>query len=526
MPNQYRVAPEQVRTLLEQKNDKGQPVFTHDQVLSHLGEVDPVLGQKLQSALKRGIGTGQILNHFAYGKSAGVIPPKPPKEFGEGLLYPEKPKGMIATAWDYATAPIDAAVGVAQKTIGGVAGAFGAQKVQHAANNTPEAIGLKDNLRQTADIAPVALGTIGSIAAGPLGAGAGTGIGVAAQHGIRQAIGDESTDLQDIPAQMADTAAKTAGAVVLDAGFNKAGALVAASPPVQGAKNLLSKSAKRMIESLIKPGLKETKFGKDPAGAIVKEGIVASNLDDLLTKVTAKAKEAGEEIDRLVTEASGPSPPQINQSPLIEEPFSRAIKEASKMKRTNAPLVSALENLRDDLLETAGKTEVPLGVLGTKREVQSMIKWNAADPFANEKNRVLWEVFDNLRGAVNKSVKGVDDANARYADLAAAKVSIERRVARVGSSNILSNMSPLVTGAAAGGGEYVRTGDTGQALKAGIGTAIGTKMMGTAAAKTIGAKALNSIPGAVSSILSKLAPAEKAVMLKYLTDSSFAPDEQ
>ena len=476
--------------------------------------------------------TSQFQQKVRDGESMGIprdVTFKAIKDKGYSIQgEPQPEQGVISKIYDYAIAPIDAAVGVGIRAVGAGAGLVGAEKLRQAAYATTESQGLRENLLQTADIAPVALGTLGSFAAGPLGTGLGTGIGAAAQHGIRQALGEESTDLSALPRQALDVAGKTIAATALDYGFNKAGKMITGSKPVQAAKNFIGeKFPKRIIESLIKPGLKETKFGKDPAGAILKEGIVSGSLEDLLKQVSSKADEAGQSIEKIVLEKSAKVAPQIDQSPLIADPINRAIKEASKYKRTNATYIQALENLRDDLLESAGKVDTPLGVLGTKRDVQGMIKWDATDPFASQKNKVLWDVFDNLRNALNKNVDGLADANARYSDLIAAKVSLQRRAARVGSSNLLGNMSPLVTGGAAGGAEFARSGEPIQSIKAGLGTAIATKAAGTTPIKTISAQLLKRLPSQVGGIVGKLAPAEKAIMLQFFDNAfnSIAPEQ-
>jgi hypothetical protein len=245
---QPKVTPDKLRQALELRDKAGRPALTPDQIFNHVKDVDPDLGRKLDVARQRGIGTGQILNYIAYGTSGGQPPPKHEKEFGEGLLYPPRPNmlqqaaGLLGKAADVVTAPFKTVVGGIEKGINAATG--------HDFYNQGTAAGeFGQNLDTTAGMAPAALGIIGGMAAGPLGAGAGAGTGQALKESIDSASGKSKKNFVQ---QAGDVAAATGAGVALDAGAQLLSQGV--GKVVQGGKRLIQGPPQdEIVQGLVQP---------------------------------------------------------------------------------------------------------------------------------------------------------------------------------------------------------------------------------------------------------------------------------
>lgn len=370
----------------------------------------------------------------------------------------------------------------------------------------------KDVLGFAEEAGPVVGATVGSFA-GPLGAAAG---GFAGQGVSQLAETLQGKQERGAVQQVVDPVKSGAVAGVVDAGVGLAGrGLIKAGKTVAKAVGG-DKLPARIVNSLIKPGKNEFKFGKNPGQAIVDEGLVANSVDDLLQQVTTKSDEIGTAIEQSIIQAE---PAQIDMIPLISKPFDDAIKGASKFKRTNEALVRSLENMRDDLLDSYGNTQVQLGVWNAKKAVGDQIKWSATDPFASDKNKVLWNVYENLRDSLNANVKGLDKLNGRYSELTAAKAALGRRMDAISRSNLVSNLSPTLMGMGAGLSTYTQTQDPAKALGAGVMGALGMKGAGSAAVKTRAAQLLSGSSKGVQGIakvFKGLVPAEKAAIFQWI----------
>lgn len=359
-----------------------------------------------------------------------------------------------------------------------------------------------DNLRKTMYEDPIGfLADVSTVLTA--GGAAIQGVGKLGQLGTAAATaGKASVPLNSLAA----TAGKMSGAVT------KAGKAVSAAAPgalLGKAVSPLQKGVEtlpqRMINSLIKPAAKEFRFGKDPGRAIVREGIIATSLDDLLTKVSTKIDDVGGEIRKQILTRSASAPPQTNISAIIESAFAEPLKQAKKLEMSEPGRLAYLQNLRSDLMREYGGVHVPLGVFDAKQGVQSLIKFDAADPFSGTRNEALWRLFGALKKENNQNVPGLKSLNERYSELSAAKVSIERRAATVQRQSVMGTL-PY----AGGLGAAFATGDP----LTGIGVGLATKAAGTTAGKTIAAQALRPISQVTAPIGKVLPTASKASRLQ------------
>lgn len=103
----------------------------------------------------------------------------------------------------------------------------------------------------------------------------------------------------------------------------------------------------RVINSLIKPLLKDFSYGKNPGRSVAQERIVANSLDELAVKIKEKSDEIGNKIGQILRKPENASK-RINLSQAVD-PIDNAIANASKHPKTNRSLIERLQNLRDDI---------------------------------------------------------------------------------------------------------------------------------------------------------------------------------
>ncbi len=255
----------------------------------------------------------------------------------------------------------------------------------------------------------------------------------------------------------------------------------------------------KMINKLIKPMASDVRFGKNPAKAIVDEGIVGNSLPELGAKTFEKIHEVGKQIDQ-VLQSPEASAKQVNVadslSP-VDEAMKKAVKDgdkglydrlgALKQQLTQEWQEFTPEGSTQSTIRPTGPrnlTMTPYEATQFKRLVGDSTKWTGTDPFEENLNAVKGEVYGNLKNDINKAVPKVKELNERYANLVGAGKAIERRIP-VAERHAEWSLSDI---AAAGVG--------------GVPLAVGRRLLGTAGFKTRAAQALKH-----------LAPAENPVPL-------------
>ena len=164
-------------------------------IVKFYGNLNPEFKQKYDAGASKGYNFSDAsgkpiswddaaLNMEAYGNPMGQGAPQmqqgQPPAPSQGIMG--KIGNAASTVWDYATAPIDATAGGIEYGMAKAAGAMGFKGVeQKQLQSNPDITGLKQNLQQTADIAPV----VGATALSPFGA---VGVGVGAFTG--KAVGN------------------------------------------------------------------------------------------------------------------------------------------------------------------------------------------------------------------------------------------------------------------------------------------------------------------------------------------------
>lgn len=254
------------------------------------------------------------------------------------------------------------------------------------------------------------------------------------------------------------------------------GAEIAGKGIIKGAELAskgLGKAPGAVINSLIKPLLKDFSYGKNPGRAVASEGIVANNLDELATKIGQRRQEIGKEI-RVKLIQNSKQRVDLRQA---LKPLDDAIAEANKSPRSNKALIERLNNLKLDLLEaqtdelgniTSQRNLIdltPEEAFNFKSQVGDLTKFTGNPSDDQLVNKPMKKIYGIVKERLNQAVPGLRARNERYADLTSAEIAakyrdkINSRQAIVGplSAKILGG-GAILTGLASGNPELIALG--------------------------------------------------------------------
>jgi hypothetical protein len=315
-----------------------------------------------------------------------------------------------------------------------------------------------------------------------------------------------------------------------------AGAVLGGGIPVAGAaaKAVISKvipKPDRIINSLIRPLLKDLSYGKNPGRAIAEEGIVANSLEDLAAKVSERRKAVGKEIASKLTSGDVVHK-RLNISDTLA-PIDEAMKRAQQAPRTNAALISRLKSLKADILgevaDEAGNITTtrqlddisPHEAFKVKKLIGDITKFTGNQSDDQAANRALKRIYGGIKEKINKAVPGVDKLNEKYADLTTAEVAAKYRDKIVQRQNLIG-ISPKAFGIGTGIITAVATGGSAiPAVLAGVAGGALDEALSTPAVKTRVAawlqKASPQEQAAVFRAVPGLADAVKRVIIPQLT---------
>jgi len=264
----------------------------------------------------------------------------------------------------------------------------------------------------------------------------------------------------------------------------------------------------RLVNSLIRPGLKDFNLGKNPGAGVAGEGIAAATVDGLAQKIVAKKRMIGAAIDTALQKPEIASK-TTDVEPLISKPINDAIAEATKSG--NQALVTRLYSLRDALtgefgvdaerkVVRTGDRPLRLDPYSTnqlKREVGRQTRWEnpVAEPYSEVLNSARVRIYHNLDSAIDAAAPGVESLNQRYGNLLSAEKSLEKAT-KLAQRKIVFGLGDVAVGAAAGafGG---REGSVSDGIASGLVAIAGRHVLASTAGKTVGAQLLRKTPSAV-----------------------------
>jgi hypothetical protein len=212
------------------------------------------------------------------------------------------------------------------------------------------------------------------------------------------------------------------------------------------------------ITRLIRPMAADLKFGKDPAQAILDEGITGNTLEDIGNRVSDRLAVVGKQLD---AEARKP----VNASKVVDvsqalQPLDTAMAEAvqagdrqlfAKLREIKTELTQnwrPFRNVRGEItLRATGPRNLrmsPYEAVKFKRMVGDRIVWSS-DPLQGTANAALGKVYGRVKDAVNNQVPGLRELNSRYSNLVSAAKSIQRRIP-VENRNAAWSLTDVVLG--------------------------------------------------------------------------------
>lgn len=285
---------------------------------------------------------------------------------------------------------------------------------------------------------------------------------------------------------------------------------------VQGALKGLEKTPGAIVNSLIKPLLKDFSYGKNPGKVVANEGIVAGSLDELAQKIGEAKNKYGRRISGWLDQLSFKRGSIVG----VTAPLDDAIAQAQKSPRTNASLIERLQAAKDDLLgivrNDAGKiisqkdlTKLsPREIFDFKSQVGDITKFteNASDDALV--NKALKKTYGQVKEALNKMVPRLAEENEKYANLLSAEIATKYRDKIASRQNMLSFSRKMLGGGAAIAG--LATGNP-KIIAAGIVELAAEGLLSHPAVKTKVAAALAKIPAAEYAKMLEQNPALKKI---------------
>ncbi len=196
------------------------------------------------------------------------------------------------------------------------------------------------------------------------------------------------------------------------------------------AGELMNKAAEGYARPVVRRPLGATmedlNFGKNPARALVGEGISGATKQGVLDKVTTKTEQIGQAIDQRLSQPQHASK-VIDVEPIINAEIQKAMASAAKLGEP--ALLTRIQNLKEALLTQFGNLKKnPLDAAKMKREIGDSAKWSG-QPFDNEVNQLRVNIYRGINDQINAAVPEVKPLNSRFADLMSAKSALKRNVA-------------------------------------------------------------------------------------------------
>lgn len=210
------------------------------------------------------------------------------------------------------------------------------------------------------------------------------------------------------------------------------------------AKLLREKVAPRLINSLIKPSLKEFNYGSNPGKIIAEKQISANTLDDLFKKLRAEKKLVGQKIGESARSATE----RVDAEKIIKDFLSE------NGKRINLRLIdeggeARFNRIIDRLYDRDIKNLDGAGLHELQKDIGNMTIWSG-QAYEKEVNQLLHDLYMRVGKRLDEIAPGTKALQREYAGLLGAEKSAERRAAQAARANAVMNFSPALIGSASG----------------------------------------------------------------------------
>lgn len=272
------------------------------------------------------------------------------------------------------------------------------------------------------------------------------------------------------------------------------GAIPIVSNVMTGVKNLvgkgMQKAAENQISQLIKPSKDAFLFGKNPSKAIIDEGIVANNFDDLTKKLSDKMDDIGKQLDDVVRKA--PSTKTADVSKIISgnaDDFGKKVVDKNSWSTYSDKLQQLTGEFKADIKsgQLVKVSDLNLSkmtandVWKLQKKVGKLTQWTGAMG-EKEANKQLHKLYNKLGKVLDNLAPGTKELQFRYANmLGANKAAVARKAVAERNTELVR----ILGGATVGGIVNPAGGDdlTHRALNA-AGGALLFKVANSPALKT------------------------------------------
>lgn len=218
----------------------------------------------------------------------------------------------------------------------------------------------------------------------------------------------------------------------------------------------------KVVNSLIKPLLKDFSYGKNPGQEIARQGIVANSLDDLGVKIAKTRKSVGTKINNILSNSKYDNV-KINVTDALA-PLDDAMKTAAS--QNNQALLTRLQNTKraitqdltldydmgQPIIKTLGdrnlKALSPVEASKIKTQIGDLTAWTGNPTDDKLVNIALKQTYGKIKEKIGAVVPEVKSLNESYANLTSAEIATKYRDKITSRQNLVS-LAPKVIG---GGG--------------------------------------------------------------------------
>lgn len=322
---------------------------------------------------------------------------------------------------------------------------------------------------------------------------------------------------------------------------------ISATIPIVGKlASIVTTPAKKILAERISPALlnkyilrptaKEFHFGKDPGLGVAKEGLTANTREGLLTQITAKKKEIGNQIDEVLKKPEFAVKKIEVKSALagLDKKIAKAAEEGeevlyNRLTKIREGITGKFQMIEGKAVKVADRATqlTPLEAAQLKRKIGSASKWTG-QAFDQEVNQARVEVYRALNEMIDKAVPGSKALNSRYANMLTAERALDNTI------NVAKRQSPIglidsgISSAVGLGSLASGAGSIG-AIVNGLVTATGLKVLKSTAVQTRLASRLAKMTPEQQSSLVKAMPLFRNLLLgisQSETEESDQPQDQ
>jgi hypothetical protein len=255
-----------------------------------------------------------------------------------------------------------------------------------------------------------------------------------------------------------------------------------------------NKLPSRIVNSLIKPDIKQFLIGRNPGEAIVNEGIIGKSIEDMNLKTSQRLNELTATLNSVIKDDKYKSV-KIDLSD-IYLPINKSIEESNLMPNVNSAALTRLNGIKEDIAnvikQVSGVREggffstkvSPETALKIKRILGKNTKFTGNASEDALVNAALKQTYHAIDDKIDTIIPESKQLNERISNLIGASTALRHQEFAINKSNLL-NLGGMLSGIATGA-------ITANPVSAAVGV-LGYKAASSTPAKTAGAQALRAL---------------------------------